>query len=34
VNTNKAIDGVNSLGMDYTSFPSARTFTLGLNVGF
>jgi TonB-dependent starch-binding outer membrane protein SusC len=34
VNTNKAIDGVTSIGMDYTSYPSARTFTLGLNVGF
>lgn len=34
VNTNKAINGVPSLGIDYTTVPSARTFTLGLNVGF
>ncbi|MDJ1495392.1 TonB-dependent receptor [Cytophagaceae bacterium DM2B3-1] len=34
VNTNKAIDGVPSIGIDYTSYPSARTFTVGLNVGF
>jgi iron complex outermembrane receptor protein len=34
VNTNKAIDGVSSIGIDYTAFPSARTFTVGLNVGF
>lgn len=34
VNTNKAINGVPSLGIDYTPYPSARTFTLGVNVGF
>jgi iron complex outermembrane receptor protein len=34
VNTNKAIDGVPSIGIDYTSFPSARTFTIGINAGF
>ena len=34
VNTNKTIDEVPSRGIDYTSFPTPRTFTLGLNVGF
>ena len=34
VNTDKSIDGVPSLGIDYTSYPRARTFLLGLNVGF
>jgi iron complex outermembrane receptor protein len=34
VNTNKARDGVPSRGIDYAAFPTARTFTLGLNVGF
>jgi iron complex outermembrane receptor protein len=34
VNTNKARDGVPSLGIDYTSFPLPRIITLGLNVGF
>lgn len=34
VNTNKAIDGVSSVGIDYTSYPSARTFTLGVSAGF
>lgn len=34
VNTNKAKDGVPSRGMDYTAYPKARTFTLGLNIGF
>jgi len=34
VNTNKTLDGVPSLGIDYTSFPSARTFTLGLSASF
>lgn len=34
VNTNKAINGVPSLGIDYTAYPSARTFTVGVNVGF
>lgn len=34
VNTPKAIDGVPSFGIDYTPYPMARTFTLGLNVGF
>lgn len=34
VNTNKSLNGVPSLGIDYTPYPTARTFTLGLNVGF
>jgi TonB-dependent starch-binding outer membrane protein SusC len=34
VNTNKSIDGVPSLGIDYTSYPRARTFTFGLNASF
>ncbi len=34
VNTNKSRDGVPSRGIDYTAFPTARTFTFGLNIGF
>jgi TonB-dependent starch-binding outer membrane protein SusC len=34
VNTNKTLDGVPSLGIDYTSFPTARTFTLGVTGTF
>ncbi len=34
VNTNKARNSVPSRGIDYTSYPSARTFTLGINAGF
>jgi iron complex outermembrane receptor protein len=34
VNTNKAVDGIPSLGIDYTSYPSARTFSLGAAVNF
>ena len=34
VNTNKSLNGIPSLGMDYTSYPSARTFSIGLNAGF
>ncbi|MFD0997982.1 SusC/RagA family TonB-linked outer membrane protein [Ohtaekwangia kribbensis] len=34
VNTNKSIDGVPSAGIDYTSYPRARVFTLGVNVSF
>ncbi|RAK02205.1 iron complex outermembrane receptor protein [Larkinella arboricola] len=34
VNTNKAIDGIPSLGIDYTSYPSQRVFTFGINAGF
>ncbi|MBO0931120.1 SusC/RagA family TonB-linked outer membrane protein [Fibrella aquatilis] len=34
VNTNKAINGVPSLGIDYTAYPRARTITLGANLAF
>ena len=34
VNTDKNIDGVPSYGIEYTPYPSARTFTFGLNVSF
>jgi iron complex outermembrane receptor protein len=34
VNTNKERNGVPSRGIDYTSYPSARTFTVSLNAGF
>jgi len=31
VNTNKTVNGVPSAGIDYTGYPTARTFTFGLN---
>jgi TonB-dependent starch-binding outer membrane protein SusC len=34
VNVNKAIDGVPSLGIDYTAYPRPITVTLGLNATF
>jgi TonB-linked SusC/RagA family outer membrane protein len=34
VNTNKEKDGVPSRGIDYTAYPSARTFTLSLSARF
>ena len=34
VNTNKAFEEIPSLGIDYTSYPSARTFSLGAAVNF
>jgi iron complex outermembrane receptor protein len=34
INTNKERNGVPSRGIDYTAYPSARTFTLGINAGF
>lgn len=34
INTNKDINNVPSRGIDYTSYPKARTFTFGLNAGF
>ncbi len=34
VNVNKSLNGVPSLGIDYTSFPRPRTYTVGLNVTF
>ncbi len=34
VNTNKALNSVPSLGIDYSSYPRARTFSLGLRATF
>ena len=34
INTNKQINNVPSIGIDYTSYPRARTFLVGVNVGF
>ena len=34
VNTVKVLNNVPSLGIDYTPYPTPRTITLGLNVGF
>ncbi|MEL7163743.1 MAG: SusC/RagA family TonB-linked outer membrane protein, partial [Bacteroidota bacterium] len=34
VSISKPIDGVPSIGIDYTAFPRARTITLGLNASF
>lgn len=34
INTNKDINNVPSRGIDYTSYPKARTFTFGINAGF
>jgi TonB-dependent starch-binding outer membrane protein SusC len=34
VSTNKQINGVPSIGIDYTAYPRARTISLGLNVSF
>jgi iron complex outermembrane receptor protein len=34
VNTNKAVNGVPSFGIDYVPYPNSRTFTFGLNVSF
>ncbi len=34
INTNKTLNGVPSLGIEYTAFPRPRTLTLGLNVTF
>ncbi len=34
VNISKEVDGVPSFGIDFTSYPRARTFSLGLNVNF
>jgi len=31
VNTNKTVNGVPSAGIDYTGFPTSRTFTFGVN---
>ncbi|HEY5747108.1 MAG TPA: TonB-dependent receptor [Chryseolinea sp.] len=34
VNTNKSLNGIPSLNIDYTSYPRARTFTFGVNASF
>jgi TonB-dependent starch-binding outer membrane protein SusC len=34
VNVDKNVNGVPSTGIEYIPYPSARTFTLGFNVGF
>jgi iron complex outermembrane receptor protein len=34
INTDKQRNDVASKGIDYTSYPKARIFTLGLNAGF
>ncbi|MFN8252115.1 MAG: SusC/RagA family TonB-linked outer membrane protein [Ferruginibacter sp.] len=34
VNVDKSINGIPSRGFDYAGYPKARTFTLGVNVGF
>ncbi len=34
VNINKAIEGVPSLGIDYTAYPRSRTFIVGASVSF
>lgn len=34
VDTNKTLNGIPSAGIDYLSYPKARTFSLGLNVTF
>jgi iron complex outermembrane receptor protein len=31
INTNKSVNGVPSAGIDYTGYPTARTFTFGFN---
>jgi len=34
VNINKEVDGVASRGIDYSAYPKARTYSIGLNVNF
>jgi iron complex outermembrane receptor protein len=34
VNTNKALNGVPSAGIDYGAYPKARTFSLGVSASF
>ena len=34
VNTNKTLNGISSLGIDYQAYPRARTFTIGANFSF
>lgn len=34
VNTDKSLNGIPTAGIEYTSYPRARTVLLGLNVSF
>jgi TonB-linked SusC/RagA family outer membrane protein len=34
INSNSAGDGVRAVGIDWGTYPSARTFTVGINAGF
>lgn len=34
VNTDKQVNGIPSVGIDYIGYPSARTFLLGVNISF
>lgn len=34
VNTDRTVNGISSYGIDYLSYPKARTFVLGLNLSF
>ena len=34
VNTDKQVNGIPSVGIDYIGYPSARTFLFGVNVSF
>jgi len=34
VNINKELDGIPSFGIDYTSYPRSRTYSIGLNASF
>lgn len=34
VNTDRTVSGISSYGIDYLSYPKARTFIIGLNVSF
>jgi TonB-dependent starch-binding outer membrane protein SusC len=34
VNADRGINGISSRGIDYMGYPKARTFSLGLNIGF
>jgi iron complex outermembrane receptor protein len=34
VNTDRTINGISSYGIDYLSYPKAKSFILGLNIGF
>jgi TonB-dependent starch-binding outer membrane protein SusC len=34
VNTDRTINGISSYGIDYLSYPKARSFIVGLNITF